>query len=190
MSLTSRLAIALVVLPLLTTAAAFAGSDVSVADFKSIQLRGGGHVVIQHGATQRVTLVKGSTEFTKLEVVDGNTLRIDACNSNCPQHYDLEIDIVSPAIDGVAIKGGGHIESKGDFPKQDRIGAAVQGGGNIDIRGMSVDNVEAAVDGGGEIMTKPERSLQAAINGGGSITYSGNPRVTSAINGGGSVTKN
>ena len=189
MSLSARFAFALLALLLVTSAAAFAGSDVSVAPFKSIQLRGGGHVVFQHGATQRVTLVKGSTEFTKFEIVDGNTLRIDACNSNCPQHYDLEIDIVSPAIEGVAIKGGGHIESKGDFPKQDSIGAAVQGGGNIDIRSMSVDNVAAAVNGGGEIMTTPGRTLRAAVNGGGSIIYSGNPMVTSAINGGGSVTQ-
>lgn len=189
MSLLSRFAVALVAFPLVAGAAAFAASDVSVAAFTSIQLRGGGHVVFQHGATQRVTLVKGSTEFTKLEVVHGNTLQIDACNSNCPLHYDLEIDIVSPAIDGVAIKGGGHIESKGDFPKQEGIGAAVQGGGNIDISGMSVDNVAAAVNGGGNIMTKPQRSLQAAVNGGGSIIYTGNPAVTSAVNGGGSVTK-
>ena len=189
MSLPSRLAIVLLALPLITSMAAFAGSDISVASFKSIQLRGGGHVVFQHGAAQRVTLVKGSTEFTKLEIVDGDTLQIDACNSNCPHHYDLEIDIISPAIEGVAIKGGGHIESKGGFPRQEKIGAAVQGGGTIDIRSMSADNVAAAVDGGGDIMTKPGRALQAAVNGGGSIIYSGNPAVTSAVNGGGSVTK-
>ena len=78
----------------------FAGTGVPVAPFKFIQLRGGGHVVLHHGATQHVTLVKGSTQFTSFDV-RGNELTINACNANCPNHYDLEIDIVSPAIDGV-----------------------------------------------------------------------------------------
>jgi len=190
MILRSRVAAAaLFVLPLLMAGASFAGTDVSVAPFKSIGLRGGGHVILHHGATQHVTLVKGSTQFTRFEIVNGNELQIDACNENCPNHYDLEIDIVSPDIEGVAIQGGGEIESRGTFPKQHKIDAAVSGGGSIDIRAMSVDEVAAAVNGGGDIKTKPAHALRAAVNGGGAISYSGNPQVTSAINGGGSVSK-
>jgi hypothetical protein len=189
MSLRSHLTVALVTLPLLMAGAAFAGTDVSVAPFKSIQLRGGGHVVFHYGATQHVTLVKGGTQFAQFEIIEGNTLRIDACNKNCPHHYDLEVDIVSPEIDGVAVEGGGKIDSQGAFPKQDKIGAAVEGGGKIDIRTMSVDEVEAAVSGGGHITAKPAHTLHAAVNGGGMIAYEGNPVVISAINGGGSVSK-
>ena len=189
MILRSRVAAAaLLALPLLMAGPSVAGTDVPVSPFKSIGLRGGGHVVLQHGLTQRVTLVKGSTQFTSFDI-RSNELTINACNANCPNHYDLEIEIVSPDIDGVAIKGGGEIESRGDFPKQGKIGAAVAGGGSIDIRTMAADEVNAAVNGGGDIMTKPARTLHAAVNGGGEISYSGNPEVTSAVNGGGSVTK-
>ena len=189
MILRSRVATAaLFALPLLMAGYSFAGTGVPVAPFKSIQLRGGGHVVLHHGATQHVTLVKGSTQFTSFDV-RGNELTINACNANCPNHYDLEIDIVSPAIDGVAIEGGGEIEGQGGFPTQGKIGAAVAGGGSIDIRAIAADEVDAAVNGGGDIMTKPVRALHAAVNGGGEISYWGDPQVTSVVNGGGSVTK-
>jgi len=179
----------LIATPLLMAAPSFAGTNVSVAPFKSVHLLGGGHVIFHHGATQHVTLVKGSTQFTRFEI-HGDELTISACNASCPNHYDLEIDIISPDIEGVAIEGGGEIESRGDFPKQGKIGAAVAGGGSIDIRTMAADEVDAAVNGGGDIKTKPVRALHAAVNGGGDISYSGNPEVTSAINGGGSVSKN
>ena len=190
MLLGSRLTVALVTLPLLMAGTAFAGTDISVAPFKSIQLRGGGHVVLHHGPQQHVTLVNGSTQITHFEIVDGDTLRIDACNGHCPHHYDLEVDIVSSKIDGVAIDGGGKIESRGDFPKQGKIGAVVSGGGDIDIRTMSADEVDAAVNGGGQITTRVAHRLNAAVNGGGNISYEGDPVVTSAVNGGGSITKN
>jgi len=190
MNLRSRVAAAaLFTLPFLMAGPSFAGTDVSVAQFKSIGLRGGGHVILHHGATQHVTLVKGSTQFTTFDS-HGGELTINACNASCPNHYDLEIDIVSPTIGGVAIEGGGAIESQGDFPKQGKIGAAVSGGGAIDIRTMAADEVDAAVNGGGHIMTKPVHALHAAVNGGGEISYWGDPAVTSAVNGGGSVTKN
>jgi len=189
MILRSRIATAaLFALPLLMTGYSFAGTNVPVAPFKSIGLRGGGHVILRHGTTQHVTLLKGSMQFTSFDI-RGNELTISACNTNCPSHYDLEIDIVSPAIDGVAIEGGGAIKSQGDFPKQGKIAAAVSGGGAIDIRAMAADEVDAAVNGGGEIMTKPLHALHAAVNGGGEISYWGNPEVTSAVNGGGSVSK-
>jgi hypothetical protein len=188
MLLRSRFAVALFALPLLMAGQSFAANDVQVAPFKFIHLLGGGHVVLRHGAEQHVTLVKGSMQFTTFEV-HGDELTISACNANCPHHYDLEIDIVSPNITGMGIGGGGKIESKGDFPKRDKIAAAVHGGGSIDIRAISADEVDAAVDGGGDIMTKPLHALHAAINGGGEITYQGDPQVTSAVNGGGSVSK-
>jgi hypothetical protein len=184
----SRLAVAaLFALPFAAPAAA--QSVVPLGAFKSVQLRGGGHVVLRHGAVQRVTLIKGSTQYTGFELRHGDELVIDACNASCPQHYDLEIDIVSPDIEGVGIAGGGAIESSGAFPRQDRIAAAVKGGGSIDIRSLPAASADAAVSGGGRIRIMAERELNAAVNGGGKITYWGNPQVNSAINGGGSVSK-
>jgi hypothetical protein len=173
----------------LLPSAAFAASAVPVGPFRSVELRGGGHVILRHGAVQRVTLLDGSMQFTRFHVNGDGKLVIDTCDQDCPHHYDLEVEIVTPRIEGVAISGGGKIESESGFGRQDSIGAAIQGGGHIDIRSIDAVHVDAAVDGGGHIALRAQRSLQAAVNGGGNISYWGNPSVTSAVDGGGSVSK-
>jgi hypothetical protein len=168
---------------------AFAQTAVPVAHFDSVELRGGGHVTLRHGDVQSVTLVKGSTQFTQMNIEDGKRLVIDTCNRDCPEHYDLDVEIVTPDLNAVAVAGGGHIESSGDFPHQSAITAAVQGGGVVDLRSIDAEHATAAVDGGGKIQIKAERALTAAVNGGGHIVYWGDPSLTSAVNGGGNISK-
>lgn len=175
--------LALFVLPV----PAIAAQAVSVAPFDSVELRGGGHVTLRHGNAQRVTIIKGSKQFTGFRSESGRKLVIDACNSRCPGRYDLEIEIVTPNIEGVAISGGGEIETAGAFAAQPMLSVAVSGGGDIDVRPISAASVHAAVSGGGDVRVHADKSLTAAVDGGGSITYWGNPSVTSAVNGGGSV---
>jgi hypothetical protein len=183
--LTRTLLLAAAILPL----AASAQTVVPTAGFDSVELEGGGHVVIKHGDVQRVTILKGSTEFTRIATEEHHKLKIDACNENCPRQYDLEIVIETPDIRAVAINGGGHIESSGDFPGQREVTAAVEGGGHIDLRSIDAANATAAVEGGGNIMVRAEKALTAAVNGGGHITYWGNPDVTQAVNGGGEISR-
>jgi hypothetical protein len=166
---------------------ASAQTTVPLAHFTSIELRGGGHVVLRHGAQQRVTILKGSTHYTRFGMAEQGKLVIDACHSDCPWHYDLQIEIVTPDIRGVAISGGGAIETASGFPAQSSITAAVDGGGHIDVRTVAVRSGTAAVDGGGRIEIRATGSLAAAVNGGGNIRYVGNPQLTTAIDGGGSV---
>lgn len=168
---------------------AFAATDVPVGHFNGVSLRGGGHVALKHGDTQRVTILKGSTQFTDITVKHGEGLEIIACNAQCPNHYDLEIEIVTPDISAIAVRGGGEIESAGGFPRQDELAAAISGGGSIDLRNVNADQVSAAVNGGGDIAVHAERSLSAAVNGGGDITYWGTPQVSSATHGGGSISR-
>lgn len=160
---------------------------VSVEPFRNVELRGGGHVVLRRGPEQRMTLLSGSTRFTRLHVRENGQLVIDACNEDCPHHYDLEIEIVTPRIAGVAVSGGGKIESARGFGRQESVAAAVEGGGQIDIRSIEADRADAAVNGGGHIELRAERRLEAAVDGGGHIAYWGDPSVTSAVDGGGSV---
>jgi hypothetical protein len=175
---------------LLGSPAALAATPVSVGHFDQIELRGGGHVVVKHGATQSVTLIKGSSDITRFQIRDRNKLVIDACANNCPSgNYDLEVEIVTPELAGAAIDGGGHIQADSGFPEQHDFAAAVDGGGHIDMAALSADQVEAAVDGGGHIEVKAVHALHAAIDGGGSIVYHGDPEVTQAIDGGGSVSR-
>src|SRR4029078_8517336 len=109
--------------------------------------------------------------------------------NDCPRHYDLEIEIVTPEIKGVALSGGGEIVAERGFGHQHELGVAIEGGGEIDVRAIPVSSADAAVDGGGDIRLRAESALQAAVNGGGSISYWGDPSVTSPVNGGGSVNR-
>jgi len=173
----------------LLSSAALAAETVNVPDFRSIELRGGGHLSLRPGSEQRVTILNGSTHFTQFHVRHDGQLVIDACANDCPLHYDLEIEVVTPEIKGVALSGGGEIVAEHGFPHQHELGVAIQGGGEIDVRAIPASSADAAVDGGGDIRLRAERALQAAVNGGGSISYWGDPSVTSAVNGGGSVNR-
>ncbi len=179
---------------LLTTAAAPAPTLVPVPEFRSIELNGGGRVILRHGPRQRVTLLSGDTAMSRIEVGGGrrggssnpDQLVIDACRRSC-SNYRLEVEVVTPSIEGVAVNGGGRIVTAGAFPRQKAIGAAVHGGGQIDIRSLPARQVGAAISGGGNILTTAEETLGAAINGGGAILYWGNPQVGTAVQGGGTV---
>jgi hypothetical protein len=171
----------------LLTSPVFAAEVVRVAPFTGIGLEGGGEVVVKYGKEQKVTLLKGSTQFTTFQIEHGGGLSIRACNAHCPSHYDLQIEIVTPNVNALAIQGGGEIHTAGSFPAQGEINVAVQGGGEIDAVAIAAKDVNAAVDGGGSITVTATATLQAAVNGGGEISYRGTPSVTSAVSGGGSI---
>lgn len=165
---------------------AVAAEMVPVPEFRSVQLRGGGSIVVRPGP-QRVTIVSGSTQFTGFRVDHRGQLKIDACNTRCPRDYDLRIEIQAPQIPDLAINGGGSIAAAPGFAPQDQLSAAVNGGGRIDARSVSADNIQAAVNGGGEILTGRSSNLSAAINGGGEVRYAESGQVSSAVRGGGIV---
>jgi hypothetical protein len=106
-------------------------------------------VTVKYGDVQRVRLVQGSTSFTRFRVEDGGKLHIDACNNNCPHHYDLDIEITTPHIDALAVSGGGAIEGAAGFPPLGKMVMAVDGGGKIRYWGNP--QVTQAVDGGGKV---------------------------------------
>ena len=87
---------------LLAAVPASAQGPVAVPAFDQVELRGGGEVTIRHGSSQQVRLVRGSLEVTGFSVDDDGRLRIDACMRSC-RDYDLEIEIVTPDIDALAI---------------------------------------------------------------------------------------
>jgi hypothetical protein len=164
-----------------------AAETVSVPPFRSVELRGGGDVTLRAGPQQRVTIVEGSSQVSRIYVVRGGELRIEACNNHCPRHYRLRVEIQAPRVPDVAIAGGGAIRAAGGFPAEGQLAAAVHGGGSIDLRAVAVTEVTAAVHGGGQINVRPRERLTAAVNGGGAIRYWGNPSVTMAVHGGGTV---
>lgn len=172
---------------LAASAPALATETVAVSPFQSIELRGGGNVLLKRAPVQRVTITDGSSQFTSVKVLTRGRLRIDACNAQCPRNYHLSMLVESPTIPILAIEGGGKITAADGFAGQRQLVVAVNGGGIVDATKVEADNATAAVSGGGEIKLRALRALTAAINGGGLVRYWGNPRVTTAIRGGGAV---
>lgn len=184
---------ALTALPLLLAGSALAGTDVPLAPFTAIEAHGGADVIFHHGATQRVTLVEGDLKVSDLKVVHGE-LVIDTCKLwsfwQCPRHYNLKIDIVSPRIDRIEVHGGSDVNAEGTFPRQPTISVEAHGGGDIDVRAIPADKARAEVHGGGDIHLGEVGALTAEAHGGGDITYKGNPHpLVSEVHGGGSVEK-
>ena len=163
-----------------------AQTPVQVPAFDSVELRGGGTVTIRHGARQSVRLVSGDAETSRFEVDGEGRLTITACRSSC-RDYQLRVEIVTPDIEGLAIRGGGSIRTEGDFPYRSALAAAVRGGGNLDATAIEAGTVSVGIQGGGSIRTHARDRLVAGIQGGGSVRYLGDPQVTSGIEGGGSV---
>jgi hypothetical protein len=173
--------------PLAVSAPALAAETVPVGQFRSVELRGGGQVVVVPGPRQRVTIVEGSGQFTQMHIDRDGKLQIDTCNERCPQHYHLRISIESPRVPDLGVSGGGEIGVASGFPPQRDLAGAVNGGGKIDARAADIDDVSAAVNGGGELFVRARSTLSGAVNGGGLVRYWGNPAVTTAIRGGGAV---
>lgn len=159
------------------------------APFNSIEIRDGGHVVLRPAPTQRVTLLRGSLDYTRLGVTDGGGLVIDKCIRKCPRGYELEIEIFGPNLARISLANGGIIQSRGSFPRQGELAAAVSNGGTIDVRSMVVDRVTASVDQGGRILTVPRAWLFARVTHGGVITYWGDGQVKPSVEDGGVVNK-
>jgi hypothetical protein len=172
----------------LATAAPVAAAEVvPVPEFRSIELRGGGSVIVRPGPAQQVTIVNGSTAFTRVRVDHNGKLKIDACNERCPRQYNLTIEIRSPDMPDAAISGGGSITAAPGFAPQSQVSVAVSGGGQIDVRSVRATSVSAAVNGGGRIRTGHSSTLSAAVNGGGEIRYASSNNVNMATHGGGTV---
>lgn len=178
-----------VLLPLAASlsSSALAAEPVAVPAFDSVELRGGGAVVFTSGPAQHVTLVNGSSAYTHFRVDSRRKLIIDACDGNCPRHYNLQIRIELPAVVPSAIEGGGTITAEPGFAAQSQGAVAIDGGGVIDFRSVRFAEVAASVNGGGKIMVGPADHLAASVSGGGEVRYAGNPEVVTSINGGGRV---
>jgi hypothetical protein len=181
----ARLVASLVVVAFFGAAVPFQQS-MQVAAFNSIDVRNSGHVVLRSGPAHRVTFIKGSPEYTRVNVRNG-TLVIEKCDRDCPRGYQLDLEIVAPAVTRLSLSNGGWIRTTGTFARQADLTASVRHGGTLDLRAMTIDRVDASVEQGGRILTVPRGSLTASVYQGGAITYWGNAEVKRSIEHGGVV---
>lgn len=177
------MAASLQLLPQLATAR----TDVPVAEFKSVALKNGGEVTIRYGLQQRVTLLEGTIEQTRMTVEDGRLI-IDRCQE-CDHDSKMVVEITTPDFEDLLVTDGGTIATAGSFPARKNLRAAVEDGGTIDVRSVASQSVAALVESGGRIFTTAEKSLLGSIAHGGMITYWGACDVTSTVDDGGMVTR-
>jgi hypothetical protein len=193
-------ATAIAILLVGAAAPAAAQTVIPVSKFRAVELRGGGRVILRHGPVQRVTMLRGSSEYSSIEtgrrqILNGGRvvndsregLVIEACRQRCPRDYRLEVEIVTPDFDALAVSGGGEILLREGFPRRSSVALAANGGGTIDARALSATSVAAAANGGGTLLVRPDSSLAASVRGGGTIRYWGNPSVVQSVKGGGTV---
>lgn len=160
---------------------AFAGQVIPVGPFEAVDAVDGAHVIIRHGDRQQVTMVEGSTEFSRVEVRDG-TLHLITCEGwHCPRHYSFKVEVVMPRINAISASDGAAIDAQGPFPGQQNLAVKASDGGDIDARAIAAANVNAHASDGGNIRIQPRRSLQAHADDGGNIEYWGHPTVTSMV---------
>ena len=185
----SRLLMVAVLSTVVVLASGAAQTVIPVEQFRSVELHGGGNVIVRHGTTQRVTILEGSLRYSRVRLAGGQRLVIDKCVQECPRNYQMQIEVITPEISAVSVSNGGTVQSRGAFPVQAAIEAGVAQGGTIDIRSIPADAVEASVDSGGRIFIHPRKTLAATVVSGGAITYWGNARVEQSIRDGGVVAK-
>lgn len=178
--------VVLSVVPFARTAAQSA--PLSLAPFRAVETRNGAHAILRYGPTQQVSFLKGDPDQTRITIASGGRLIIDKqCRTKCSRGYELEVEIVTPALAQITVAHGGWLQSRGSFPRQADIDVTVDNGGTLDIRSMSVGSVTASVMSGGRILTTPLTAMAARVEDGGNITYWGDARVTQSIDHGGVV---
>lgn len=161
---------------------------IPVGTFRSVEVHHGGRVIVRHGAVQRVSMIKGDRQFTRIRIVDGDRLVIDRTDGKCPRDYEVEIEVVTPHVERVVASNGAWLQAVGHFPAQASIEVDLEQGGTIDIRAIAADNVEASVFSGGRILTTARETLDASVDSGGVITYWGEARsVKKSVHDGGMV---
>lgn len=183
-----RHAIFLAAATVLLASPAWANETLNLAAFTRVTAADGAEVVIRHGATQSVTLTKGSTQYSRLDVRDG-TLHIETCSGwHCPWHYGLRVEITMPNIAGLEASDGASLEAQGPFPAQAHLAAKATDGGRVDARAIAAADVDATASDGGELSVQPRRSMNARAEDGGVVRYWGSPTVKNLIaNDGGAV---
>jgi hypothetical protein len=164
-------------------------ATLQLARFTSIDAGNGAHVAVRPAPTQRVTLVRGSLEYSRVAVDAGGVLVIDRCLRKCPRGYRLEVEISTPGLTRISLANGGILRAEGSFPRQGELAVDVSHGGTIDVRSISAERVSATVNQGGRILTVPRARLHARVTQGGAITYWGDGQVQQSIEHGGVVTK-
>ena len=101
--------------------------------------------------------------------------------------YELEVEIVTPVLEGVGIEGGGSIRAEGAFPDRDALALGISGGGEIDMRAIRAAASPPASTAAARSSRMPATGWWPGSMAAARSVILGEPTVTSGIDGGGSI---
>jgi hypothetical protein len=179
-----------------------------VSGFSAVSLDGSGHLVIEKGGTESLSVTSDDNLLPYIETrVSGRTLTLGQRDGvNVSPSKDIEFRLTVKDLDDIEISGSGAADGKGLQGERMKVG--VSGSGEISLdgavndldisisgsgsyRGRSMTSKRAKVDisGSGNALLAVSEKLDASVSGSGSIEYIGDPQVHQDISGSGSVQK-
>ena len=150
--------------------------EIAAKDFYGVVLDGIGNIYI-HFAENYKVVVTASSNVQDIVVIYANEkiLHIDEKQNNGINSIKLSIDIYTPELKSIELKGVGNIKIvNGNTSKFEMI---LSGKGNIDAQNYEAENVVINLSGTGNINTWVTRSLTGKHSGTGNILYKGSPPV-------------
>lgn len=173
--------------------------------FGRIQIDLTANVKVTRGQFPACTL-QGDDNILPLIVTEvrGATLHIRAEKSYSSSRT-LQIQIVTPGIQGLVLGGSGtveldgvtdqsldiRLEGSGDIMARGRVGklkAVLDGSGNMDLSGLRAVDADAALEGSGDLLVHASGGFKGVLNGSGDIIVSGGARINRAdVNGAGEI---
>jgi hypothetical protein len=177
----------------------------SVAPFKSIGLSGSGMLEVSVGKAQSVVL-DGDAELLRhiTTTVEDGQLKIGRDRDYHGDNGRLTVRISLPQLAALSTHGSADatvtgltggvtafaIDGSGDMTatgRLDTLNLAINGSGGAHFDKLIAETAAVTVNGSGEIVVQPRRTLASTINGSGTVHYIGSPQVSSRVHGSGSV---
>ena len=177
-----------------------------LAPFDAVELAGSNEVTIRVGGEQSVVVHADDNLLDWVTTrVDDGSLVIGNEGGGFTTRTPIRVDVVVPAVHGLALSGSGTIDAEGIDVDQLTVvlsGSGVvsakgrarcvevklNGSGDAKLQGVVAQEAHAKLSGTGRIAVCATESLDASVPGTGSIEYAGNPpQVRKSVDGIGSV---
>lgn len=177
-----------------------------VSGFTTVDLRGTGHVVIEQGAADSLSITAESNLLPELSsrVSDGALILGAKQGHNTRTTHDITYRVTLRELHDLRLSGSGSLTTTGIDARELTIeisgsgditmsGAAdshtvdIAGSGNYDASGLHTDTATVRISGSGDATLGILGTLDATINGSGNIAYAGTPLVTQDVSGSGEL---
>ena len=174
----------------LTGSGAIVTESRQATDFKSIRINGSGEVVIQEGATQKIT-VSGYENLVPLyRTQTDNGVLVLGFQSDYHQinRNNIKVQIEVPSLDAVMINGSGDILVQ-QFGYADSLSASINGSGKIRIQCTGYNQLHYEINGSGDILaaTTVGKTSESVIHGSGRIEVNSTQKMQARIYGSGTI---